>query len=112
MSRLPDPLKRRHLLEGELDADKALALGEAYLEQGQVLDAVGFLEKAEATERLEELLEESIRNGDAFLVRAVAAALGKPLEAHHWKQVARAATELGKDHYAREANAQVERREA
>ena len=29
--KLPDPLARRHLLEGKLDAAKARELGEAYL---------------------------------------------------------------------------------
>ena len=31
--KLPDPLARRHLLEGTLEAPKALALALAYLEQ-------------------------------------------------------------------------------
>ncbi|MAE93500.1 MAG: hypothetical protein CL910_02450 [Deltaproteobacteria bacterium] len=107
--RIPDPLKRRHLVEGELDAAKAVALADAYLEEGLVLDAVPFLEKAGAHERLEELLHEVIRSGNVFEVRAVAEALKKPLEAHHWEEVARAAREQGKDQYATEANAQVER---
>ena len=37
--KLPDPLARRHLLEGNLDAAKARAFGEAYLDAGREVEA-------------------------------------------------------------------------
>ena len=42
-TRIPDPLKRRHLVEGDLDPAKALALAEAYLAEGRSQEAVAFL---------------------------------------------------------------------
>ena len=54
-SKIPGPLERRHLIEREISADRALAFAEAYLEQSRAVEAVEFLAKAEAPERLAEL---------------------------------------------------------
>ena len=47
-------------LEGGLDPAKAKALGEAYLAAGREVEAVDFLEIAEANESLERLRERAI----------------------------------------------------
>ena len=38
--KIPNPLDRRHLIEKELPAERALALAEAYLEEGRTEEAV------------------------------------------------------------------------
>ena len=68
-SKIPDPLERRHLLERELPPAQALRLAEAYLAEGRTLEAVDFLRKAEAKDRLAALRAEAVAAGDSFLLR-------------------------------------------
>jgi hypothetical protein len=109
--KLPDPLRRRHLVEQELDPARALQIAEAYLEAGQALDAVAFLAKAEAGERLAALREQAVSDGDPFLLREIATALGEELDAATWRRAADAARAAGKDRYAAEAGRQAARLE-
>jgi hypothetical protein len=108
-SKIPDPLKRRLLIEEKLDASRALAIGEAYLAEGRAAEAVAFLEQAEAEERLAELRDEALEAGDVFLLRATAGALGEEIEAETWERVAEIAEAAGKALYAREARRQAQR---
>ena len=110
-SKIPGPLERRHLIERELSADRALALAEAYLEQDRTAEAVDFLAKADATERLAELRRDAVAAGDAFLLRALAEAMGDPPEREEWAALATAAAAAGKDQYAAEGGRQAERGE-
>ena len=110
-SKIPNPLVRRHLIERELPADRALAIAEAYLEQGRGVEAVEFLAKAEAHERLLELRREAIAAGDVFLLRALAEMMEEPPEREEWAALAAAASAAGKDRYAAEASRQAERGE-
>ena len=110
-SKIPGPLERRHLIERELSADRALALAEAYLEQGRAVEAVEFLVKAEASERLAELRRNAIAAGDVFLLRALAEAMEDPPEREEWAALATAAAAAGKDRYAAEGGRQAERGE-
>jgi len=103
--KLPNPLARRHLLEGGLDPAKAKALGEAFLAAGREVEAVDFLEIAEAHESLERLRERAIEAGDAFLTRAVSAALRDEPTAQTWIRCAEAAVKAG-----RERDAETSRR--
>ena len=110
-TRIPDPLKRRHLVEGEIDPAKALALAEAYLAEGRDQEAIVFLARAGASDRLEALLEDAALAGDAFLVRQAAEALDREVPAATWGRVEERARELGKERYASEARRQAGRRE-
>jgi hypothetical protein len=100
---LPDPLQRRHLVEEDLPEKRALALAEAYLAEGRTVEAVAFLAKAGARDRLAQLADEAIALGDVFLVREVAARLGEEPDAATWTRIAEAAEAVGKASYAREA---------
>jgi hypothetical protein len=102
-TRAPDALKRRHLVESELSAPRALAIAEAYLADGRPFDALTFLSKAGAAERLRTLLGEAAAAGDLFLVREIGALLGEPPGPETWLQVAEAAAAAGKQRYAVEA---------
>jgi hypothetical protein len=106
-TKIPDPLARRHLVERELPPAQALRLAEAYLAQGRELEAVDFLRKAGARDRLLALRESALAAGDAFLLRAVSAALGEPPDAAAWQALAEAAAAAGKQRYAADARRQV-----
>ncbi|MGH0034884.1 MAG: hypothetical protein ACQGVK_07630 [Myxococcota bacterium] len=104
----PDPLTRRHLLEKTLDPAQALRIGEAYLAEGRRNEAVAFLERADAREQLEALYGEAISEGDLFLLKASARALGREPGAEDWRRVGDAAEAAGKLRYAETASRQTE----
>ena len=106
---IPDPLKRRLLVEEDLDPARAVALADAYLAEGRAAEALVFLEKAEATSRLAALRDEAVENGDLFLARATATALGEEIPADAWLRLADAAEAAGKLAYAHEARRQAQR---
>ena len=106
---LPNPLERRHLLERALEPARALAIADAYCAEARPLEAVAFLRKAGAQDRLEALVQEAVREGDAFMLREIAQALGRELDAALWGELAGAAAAAGKDRYVAEARRQVER---
>jgi hypothetical protein len=106
---IPDPLARRHELERELEPARASAIGEAYLAQKRELEAIAFLEKANAASELERLCRDAIERGDAFLLREACTALGREPELASWEALARAAELQGRERYAAEARRQVER---
>jgi len=110
-SRIPNPLERRHLVERELPPAQALRIAEAYLEEGRSVEALEFLRKAGAPERLGELRREAIEAGDAFLLRGVTAAGGAAPTREEWLALADAATAAGKLRYADEARRQAQRGE-
>ncbi len=94
--KLPDPLARRHLLEGNLDPAKAAAIGQAYLEADREVEAVDFLARGEQSETLETLRATAIERGDVFLVRLVSGALDEELDAATWRRVGEAARAGGR----------------
>lgn len=108
-ARIPNALDRRHVVERELGAAQALRIAEAYLEQGRTLEAVDFLRKAGAAERLAALRAEAIASGDAFLLRSVAGAAGEPVRREEWSALAEAAEAAGKQRHAEDARRQAQR---
>ena len=108
-TKLPDPLSRRHLVEGELTAQQALEIAEAYLAEGRRIEAVDFLRKANAGDRLAALRAEAIGDGDAFLLRRVAECMAVAPTREEWRALAEGAERNGKDRYAAEARRLSER---
>ena len=109
--KLPDPLRRRHMVEQPLDPKRALQIAEAYLEEDRAIEAVAFLLKAEARERLAALREQAVREADAFLLREISTALAEEFDAATWQALAESARAAGKDRYAAEAARQAARLE-
>lgn len=109
--KLPDPLVRRHWLQKDMSASEALAVADAYLEEGRQMEAVAFLAKAEADDRLAELAEAAVAQGDAFLLRAVAQARRQEPEPAQWLALADAAERAGLAEYAHTARRQAEVRD-
>ena len=108
-AKIPDPIERRHLVEKELPPAQARAIAEAYLADDRCLEAVDFLKIAAAGERLAELRQRSIAEGDAFLLRAVADAQGQAPTRDDWQKLETAAAAQGRDRYALAARRQLER---
>lgn len=108
-NKLPNPLERRHWIEKDLSVAQALSVAEAYLECGRSVEAIEFLVIAEAADRLTALRREAIEAGDAFLLRAVGAAMEEPPVQEEWETLAEAASRAGKERYATEARRQAGR---
>lgn len=111
-SAIPDPLERRHLVERELAPEQALRIAEAYLAAERTWDAIAFLAKAGATDRLVALREHAIATGDTFLVRELVRALRDDLPAARWRDTAEAAAAAGKERFAAQAQRLAERAES
>lgn len=107
--KIPNPLDRRHLIERDLPADKSLAIAEAYLAEGRSNEAVVFLQKAGARDRLAQLADQAVGEGDAFLLRSVQEALGEEVVPERWEQLAEAAEAAGKLRHAVTARRQATR---
>jgi hypothetical protein len=110
-SAIPDPLERRHLVERDLTPDACLRIADAYLAAERVWDAIAFLNKAGATDRLAALREDAIAAGDAFLVREFTRALRDEVPADRWRATAEAAEAAGKERFAEQARRLSERAE-
>jgi hypothetical protein len=108
---IPNPLERRHLVERDVAAEQSLRLADAYLEEGRTWEAIAFLHKAGARERLVALREEAVAAGDAFLVRELVRVLRDELSTSVWQRVADAARAAGKDRYAAQAQQLAQRAE-
>ncbi len=108
-SLIPDPLTRRHLLAGALDAARANAIAEAYLAAERHGEAVAFFQKVENEDGLARLRDHAIAEGDLFLLREASTASRKPIDAETWTRLADAAQATGKESYAEEARRQAAR---
>ena len=108
-SGIPNPLDRRLLIEKKLSEAQALEIAEAYLAADRSVEAVEFLAKAAARDRLAELRSEALESGDVFLLRAVARAMEAAPSRAEWSAVAEAAAAAGKDGYVADARRQLER---
>ena len=108
-SLIPDPLARRHLLEKDLDEAALLKIAEAYVADGRVGEAVDFLFKAGATDRLREVSSDAVAAGDAFVLQTIVRLTGDELDSEIWLRCADKAEELGKLRYAETARRQAAR---
>lgn len=108
---IPDPLERRHLVERELTPEHALRIAEAYLADDRAWEAIIFLTKAGANDRLVALRDTAVAAGDTFLVRELTRALRDEFPAARWREVVAAAEASGKDRHAANARRLVDRAE-
>lgn len=108
-TKLPDALSRRHLLEGGLEASKAMNLAKLYLKAGREVEAIDFLEAALAAEsvdartQLESLQAIAVEQGDVFLMRSASRALDHEPAGDVWQSLADTATQLGRERDAETA---------
>jgi hypothetical protein len=109
--RIPPPLERRHLLAKELPPERARGIAEAYLAEDRAVEAAEFLAMAGAAERLAELRERAIAEGDLFLFRTLAQLQEQEPQKEEWSRLAAAAAAAGRLRYETEARRQAERGE-
>ncbi len=76
------------------------------MEQDRIFEAVAFLQKAGAQEKLLEIGHSAIADGDVFLFRTICETTGEDADASDWSQLADAAEASGKTMYAAEARRQ------
>jgi hypothetical protein len=95
-TKLPDPLSRRHLLGGEMDAAKAKELAQLYLDAGREIEAIEFFAKAGDREALVAQQEIAVGRGDVFLMKAASAGLEEEPSAARWQALADAAVAGGR----------------
>jgi len=101
---IPNPMERRQLLEKSMDAKAAVAIADTYLDADRPVEAIDFLSKAGAEDRLEALGALAIEAGDAFLLKSVHDALGvEEPRIDDWERLASAAEAAGRDLYAKQA---------
>ena len=108
-TKIPNSLERRHLVERELSVRQALAIAEAYLEEGRSEEAVVFLAKAGSDERLESMTREAVDTGDVFLLSEISRVKGREPDAQTVRQLAESARRAGKELYADTAERQAHR---
>jgi len=108
-SRIPNPLDRRHLIEKKATESQSLQIAEAYLAEGRRIEALDFLAKANATERLSELRNAAVEAGDVFLLRAVARAMKQPPTLDEWRSIAATAAKAGRELDASAAQRRLDR---
>jgi hypothetical protein len=97
---VPDPMARRHLIEKEMESSQSLALAETYLADGRASEAVVFLVKAGADDRIGDLMEQAVSEGDAFLLKQIVDASRRECAPERWLALADAAEAVGKQRYA------------
>ncbi|NRA07783.1 MAG: hypothetical protein HRU02_06440 [Myxococcales bacterium] len=110
-SGIPGALERRHLVEKDLAPAHAQRIADAYLAEDRRLEAVDFLGKVDPADGLQELRAQAVEEGDVFLLRGVAQAMGERPSREEWQALAESASTLGKLRYAEEARRQAERGE-
>ncbi len=99
-------------MEQESDAQQSVALADAYLAEGRVQESLFFLAKAEAWDRLEEIGQRAVAEGDAFLLKQVGDLLKREHEAAVWLSLADSAEACGKQLYAEVARRHARSSEA
>jgi len=107
-SAVPGVLERRHLIVSETSDAQALEIAEAYLAEDRQEEALVFLEKAGAKERLAELRASAAAAGDVFLLRSAARAMGEAPSRDEWSRVEATAAAAGRELYVADAQRQLE----
>ena len=99
-------------MEQEADAKQSVALADAYLAEGRVQESLFFLAKAEAWDRLEEIGDRAVTEGDAFLLKQVGDLLKREYDVTMWLSLAESAEACGKQLYAEVARRHARSSEA
>lgn len=102
-------LKKRDLLNsGKAEKAELIKLGERYLLEDRLSDAIDFFEKAEHFEGLTQLKEQCVAKGDYFLCQRIAKILEESPPSEEWIQLGDNALHLGKLLFARSAYQQAD----
>lgn len=101
MAKMPNALDKREYVFGTRGTpEDCRRLAEACLERDWTADAVALFARTDEKERLEELLERALEDGDVFLAERVTAVLGVELEEGQWRRLGDRALTLEKYRFA------------
>lgn len=109
---LPDPLIKREVVYGDRPWPLSLEeCGNRYQEMGQFMDALLFFHKAGSLEKIENLAQIAIEQGNAFLLEQIENILNRPRDTKDWEKLQKNAQKQGKESYATRAEAILKDRE-
>ena len=98
---LPDSFKKRELLnDANVSAERLVALGDSFLEQGYLCDAASFFRKASHQEGMDRLKSLATEQGDSFLFELTIRDSKDTEDPDSWEKVGRKAMELKKYSHA------------
>lgn len=101
MAKMPSALDKREYVFGTRGtAEDCRRIGGACLERDWTADAVALFARAGDEDRLGELLEQAIEEGDAFLAERAAIGLGRELDETQLRRLGDRALSLGKHRFA------------
>ncbi|HDD45448.1 MAG TPA: hypothetical protein ENG63_11435 [Candidatus Desulfofervidus auxilii] len=105
-------LKKRDYLNAKVfDREECVRYGEWFKSQGFLSDAIDFFAKAEAKEKLEELIPQIISEGDVFLFKKIYQALKEKPPKEVWEKIGENALKLGKMNFALKAFQEIDNKE-
>jgi hypothetical protein len=88
MSKMRSCLKKRDLLHNpQIGNDQLSQYGREYLAEARLVDALDFFEKAQDLEGIRRVREQSIKDGDPFLLQKTAKLLKESIPEESWKRV-------------------------
>ncbi len=104
MAKLPDYKEKQKILYIDATPAKTLiSLGEQYLKENRLSDAIEFFQKAAHREGLEKILEIAVEDGDVLDFQQVLKALGRDATEAEWDRIGQRALALGKYTFALQA---------
>jgi hypothetical protein len=102
-------MRRREILYGSGTSAETLAeYGMAYEEVGHFDEALQFYSQCKDREGLKRMKTKSFELGNAFMLKVIAKALPDMVGESDWKDMIEAATRMGKDAYAAQAQSALE----
>ncbi len=102
-SNLPDPLKKREILNAEKpDVELCKRLGEEYITLGRYIESLEMFAKIDWEEGIDRLLDIAMEEGDLFLYKEGLKAKGIEKDGD-WIKLAENAVKKGKFFFAKEA---------
>lgn len=104
MSNLPDYKEKQKILYiNSTPARTLTSMGERYLEQNRISDAIEFFQKAAYREGLEKILAMAVESGDVMDFQQVLKALGREATDDEWNRIGERAMALKKYTFALQA---------
>jgi outer membrane protein assembly factor BamD (BamD/ComL family) len=101
MSKLRSCLKKRDLLHNpQVSKEEFSKYGREYLADGRLVDALDYFEKAGDLEGIRRIHEQSIIDGDPFLLQKTSKLAGDPIAEEDWRKVGHKTLAEGRLHQA------------
>ncbi len=102
--KLPDYRSKQKILHIDKTSPEVLIrMGDAFLEEGALSDALDFFSRANHTAGIKKISEIAMQNGDVFLYAKAARALNVEPSGADWDDIAQRAIDLKKYAFARHA---------